>query len=143
MCRKRFVMLTENLNIQRLRHQICRCPEVYICTCLILLVRFMWYKNVTIAQLYPDSYGYMNYGWVIPSNGRTPVYPYIINFCRMLCGESTYLVLVVLVQISASLLSLVALYKLLVMTTKNHRLALLVTTGYGCSPTIMCWDTMI
>lgn len=118
-------------------------PTEYLGAVLILLVRFVWYKNVTIAQLYPDSYTYMNYGWVIPSNGRTPTYPYIINLCRIVGGESCYLILVVLVQIVASLVSLIFLYKLLVITTKKPRLALFITIFYGCSPTVMVYDTMI
>lgn len=117
-------------------------PTECLAALFILAFRFVWYKNVQIAQLSPDSYSYINPGFQILSNSRTPVYPYIINILRILAGKH-YLVGVVILQIAVSMVSLIFLYKLLFLATKNRSLSLFATAIYGASPTVIQWDTHI
>lgn len=117
-------------------------PAECLAAFLVLIFRFIWYKNVEIARLFPDSGSYINYAFQMQPNFRTPVYPCIIAVIRILLGEH-YLVGVVIFQIFVGLISVVFLYKLLLLATKNRYLSLFITTIYGASPTIIQWDTHI
>lgn len=115
---------------------------------IILFFRVTYYMSAEIAQQYPDSNSYINFPWhefLVNqyTNGRTPVYPAIIKMFKIVLGEATFLKGVVIFQIVISLLSIVFLYRTLILTTKNRTLSLVMSVIYGSAQSIIGWDMLI
>ena len=103
--------------------------RAFIYCFIILFIRFVYYKNMEIAVIFPDSGGYIDYTF----NGRTPVYPFIIDLWQLILGGN-FAIGVVVFQIAVSLLSVLFLYKTLIILTENTNLSLFITCLYGISP---------
>lgn len=72
-----------------------------------------------------------------------PLYPAVIKICRMICGEHYYLYMVVAIQVLASGIAVIYLFKAFKLITDNSLLSGIVTIWYGCSSGVMSWDTII
>ena len=116
-------------------------PEI-ISALIILLFRFVTYKNAVFAQIEPDSESYIA-GWGGFRDGnRMPLYPTIINLNELLFHDH-YLTGVVWCQIIVSIVAVVFFYKAVKLATGNRLIACMMAVFYGCYPGIMGFDTII
>ena len=115
-----------------------RDSKEFIYGCIILFIRFVYYKNMEIGVMFPDSGSYIDYTF----NGRTPVYPFIIDLWQLILGDN-FAAGVVVFQIAISLLSVLFLYKTLIILTGNTNLSFFITALYGISPTVIGYDALI
>lgn len=110
---------------------------------VILLFRFVYYKNVIFAEMDGNSASYIEMDWADFQRGeRMPLYPLIIRLNRLLLGEH-YLTGVVWCQIIVSLIAVIFFYKAVKMATENRFVACIAMVFYGCYPGIMGFDTFI
>lgn len=117
------------------------------CVLLIAFFNVIFYKNVLIAQLYPDSYGYIDYSFksllhLDLASNRTFGYPLFIRICQYLF-RGQFLNGVVILQIVISCVSFLYLYKAGSYILKNKKTALLLTVLYASSPAVIGWNTII
>lgn len=121
----------------------------YIIIFLIILFIREFYSFCYIRGfLYIDSYSYINYDFLSImkgkiNNGRTPVYPIIIKTMIMLFGELGGVAGVVVFQKIVSFVSVIYLYKIIMLLTKHLWIAYFFVFLYGISPTICGWDYVI
>ena len=109
---------------------------------IILLFRFVTYKNAVFAQIEPDSKSYI-VGWGgFREGNRLPLYPAIINLNELLFNDH-YLTGVVWCQIFVSLAAVAFFYKAVKLATGNRLIACMMAVFYGCYPEIMGFDTII
>lgn len=113
-----------------------------IAAALIVLFRFIYYKNTQIAVMYPDSGSYMGFGAVL-SGARTPGYPLFVEACRLLAGDAHHLTGVVLFQIGCSLTANYFLYKAVTEACGNRRIGCVTALLWGCCPGVISWDVII
>lgn len=117
------------------------------CILMIAFFNVIIYKNVLIAQIYPDSSSYIGYSFKsllhldLVSN-RTFGYPLFLRICQYLFGEQ-FLNGVVILQIVISCVSFLYLYKAGSYILKNKKIALLLTVLYASSPAVIGWNTII
>lgn len=109
---------------------------------LIILFRFIYYKNIQIATTYPDSASYMGFGAVL-SGARTPGYPLFVEACRLLTGDTHHLTGVVLFQTALSLTANCFLYKAVTEACNNRRIGCITALLWGCCPGVISWDVLI
>lgn len=115
---------------------------------MILCFNFIFYKNVQIAQIYPDSGSYINYSFQNLVhfnfiNERTFGYPLVIRICYYLFKGGDYLNGVVVFQILVSLISFFYFYKVISIVVKSNKIAVFLTILYASSPTIIGWNAII
>ncbi len=111
-----------------------------ISACLILIFRFIYYKNVQIAKIYPDSSSYINFNWF---GARTPVYPLFLSISHFIGGKESQLIVGVLFQMAISLAAVFFLYKAIKTATDNRWISCVIVTLWGGCAGVMCWDVLI
>ncbi len=116
-------------------------PEL-ISMLLVLLFRFVNYKNVIFVQIKPDTQSYIT-GWGgFREGNRMPFYPMIVWINKFLFHDS-YLTGVVWCQILVSLIAVIFFYKAVKLATENRLIACIAAVFYGCYPEVMGFDTFI
>lgn len=132
----------------RMIRQWKRQPILFICFAIILAYRIAYLATCGGARLFEDSPAYTNFPFsnfikFRFTSGRTPVYPLVIQLCRWLGREDTYLFNVVILQAAVSLLSALVLFKIIFILTKNDKIAAAGMLFYGLADSIIGWDTSI
>lgn len=116
-------------------------PEL-ISALLVLLFRFINYKNLEFAGIKSDSRSYIT-GWGgFREGNRMPLYPAIANLNKLLFNDA-YLTGMVWCQIMVSLIAVVFFYKAVKIATRNRLIACIAAVFYGCYPGVMGFDTFI
>lgn len=116
-------------------------PEL-ISALLVLLFRFVNYKNLEFARIKPDSKSYIT-GWGgFREGNRMPLYPAIAHLNKLLFNDA-YLTGMVWCQILVSLIAVVFFYKAVKIATRNRLITCIAAVFYGCYPGIMGFDTII
>lgn len=117
-------------------------PEVIVLS-LILIFRVVYFFCLDY-NFTPDSYEYIavnGFSWLQGSidRYRLPVYPMIIDICKIISGEH-FAFLVCSVQLLASLLSIVVLYLTIKRITDKKWICLFITFLYGTLEATTGWD---
>ena len=114
---------------------------------IVIVLRIVYYHFGNAICRTVDSVEYIRVNgmsWLFGDvdRYRLPVYPLLIDVCSKLFGDRGLWV-VCLIQLAASLLSLVALYFALKKLTDRSYIYLPITVLYGLSVTVLGWDKVI
>ena len=117
-------------------------PEVIILS-FIMIFRLIYFLCLDY-KFTPDSYEYIarnGFSWMQGSvdRYRLPVYPMIINICEYISNEH-FAFLVSVIQLIASLLSVIVLYLTVKRITNKKWICLFITFLYGTLNATTGWD---
>ncbi len=111
---------------------------------VVLCVRLFAAQFITPYNILSDSYSYINFPFSeffqLQFDGRTPVYPAIIRLCYVIFGEVNFYLALTTLQQVVGIISVVFLYKAIVMVFKNEKTAFWLTVLYGACPSVYSWD---
>lgn len=115
---------------------------------IIGITRIAFYGLLQPYVLFPDSDSYMDSSYILELmhlnlRGRTPVYPIIISFCKIIFGTQYFINFVVYIQMIISFISVIYLYKTLKLLIKREILISFITILFGISLAVIGWDTCI
>ena len=111
-----------------------------------LLFGTYYFTKTSINVLFPDSNSYIYYDftrlWNLKLNGRTPIYPVILNTNKIIF-ETNFLTFTCMFQYIVWFIGIICLYETLSLLVKNKRLNVIISICYVISPAITLWNNII
>ncbi len=122
--------------------------KCYLFTLLMVaIIGYLYHSNLTLNILYDDSPSYIDYKFnnllkLKLDNSRPFIYPLIISLMKLLFANH-YLDFVCHFQYLIWFISLIYLYKLIFLLSKNYKISSIFTILFALSPAVISWNDII
>ncbi len=135
----------------KIKEYILKNKMFFVIISALIIYRLIISTILKSYTLTADSYEYINYSWSalfefkIDVSGRNPVYPAFIDIIEAITAifGVDYLIFIPIAQHIISLISIFYLYEMLVILTKNKKVACFISLIFGMDSQIITWHNSI